>query len=162
MPQVYRDLVLEYGGWVAVAGLVMIFGAFMAYQNRGIMRRKDHLRRRQEMGESEWFEIFYPVAVEKRGHVRDVLAAFAEDIGIEWTQFRPSDRFEQVLRVAARYSPIDDLEEAGLEIASLAEKLGVVDQELPGFTGSLKNFLDRWVKLCGGEPPGKPKMNEAC
>ena len=85
--------------------------------------------------------------------MREVLQAFGDDIGIEWTKFRPHDTFEKVLRVDRRYSPYNDLEEAELRIELCAEKLGIADNEPPGFTGVLKDFLDRWVVLCGGQPP---------
>ncbi len=155
MDQGIGGFVVKYGDWIAIAGLVAILGAFAAYQFRGVVERKKRIGNREPISESDWFAAFYPVAPEKRGAVRDVLAAFAEEIGVEWTKLRPTDTFEEVLLVNRRYSPHDDLEEAELEIASLAEKLGVADQGLPGFTGALTDFLDQWVILCGGEPPRK-------
>lgn len=162
MDQAYRDFILEYGDWLLGAGLVVILGMFMVYQRRGIVRRKVHLQRREGIGENEWFEAFYPVAPEKRGPVREVLLVLADDIGVEWTKLRPTDTFEEVLHVDARYAPHEDLEEAELRIVSQAERLGIADKGLPGFTGVLRDFLDRWVTLCGGEPPGKPTAGEAC
>jgi len=162
MIETYSDFILEYGDWVLAAGLVLIFGMFTAYQYRGIARRKMRLQRRDGIGENEWFEAFYPVAPEMRGPVREVLMALAVDIGIEWTKLRPADTFEEVLRVDPRFAPHEDLEEAELRIVSHAERLGIADRGLPGFTGVLKDFLDRWVTLCGGEPPGKPTVGEAC
>ena len=162
MGQGLNDFVVMHGGWVVLAGVVAILGTFAAYQFRGVVERKKRIRKRRAVSENEWFEVFYPVAPEKRDLVRDVLAALAEEMGVEWTKLRPTDSFEEVLRVNPRYSPHEDLEEAELEIASLAEKLGVADKGLPGFNGVLKDFLDRWVSLCGGEPPGKPTVVAAC
>lgn len=155
MDQGFTGFVVKYGDWIAIGGVLAIVGAFAAYQFRGVVERKKRIGKRQSVSENDWFVEFYPVAPDKRRVVRHVLAAFAEEIGVEWTKLRPSDTFKEVLRVHHRYSPYDDLEEAELEIASLAEKLGIADQGLPGFTGVLRDFLDRWVILCGGEPPGK-------
>jgi len=155
MDQGFSGFVVKYGDWIAIAGAVVILGAFAAYQFRGTVERKRRIGKRESVSENDWFVAYYPVAPEKRAAVRDVLAAFAEEIGVEWTKLRPTDTFEEVLRVNRRYSPHDDLEGAELEIASLAEKLGVVDQGLPGFTGVLRDFLDRWIVLCGGDPPGR-------
>lgn len=154
MDQGFNGFVVKYGDWIAIAGAVAIFGSFAAYQFFGVVERKKRIGKRRSLSEDDWFVAFYPVRPEKRRVVRDVLAAFAEEIGVEWTKLRPTDTFEEVLRVNRRYSPHDDLEEAELEIAVLAEKLGIADQGLPGFTGILTDFLDRWVILCGGEPPG--------
>lgn len=151
----FNGFAIRYGDWIAIVGAVAILVAFAAYQFCGVVERKKRIGKRHSVSENDWFVAFYPVAPEKRAAVRDVLAAIAEEIGVEWTKLRPTDTFEEVLRVNRRYSPHDDLEGAELEIASLAEKLGVADQGLPGFTGVLRDFLDRWIVLCGGDPPGK-------
>ena len=110
------------------------------------------------MTDDEWFAAFYPASQGGRESVRQILQAFADDIGIEWTRLRPRDTFEEVLRVDRRYSPYDDLEEAELRMVSHAEKLGIANKGLPGFTGVLKDFLDRWVSLCGGIDQGSERI----
>lgn len=153
MTHAYRDFVVEYGGWLLFAGLVLILGVFMVYQRRGARLRLMRIQRRESVGEDQWFEALYPVAPDNRGPVRDILLALATDIGVEWTKLRPTDTFEEVLRVNPRYAPHEDLEGAEYRIVSYAQMLGIADKGLPGFTGALKEFLDRWVILCGGEPP---------
>lgn len=162
MVQGLNNFIVRHGEWVAFAGAVLIFGAFGAYQFKGVVERKKLIGKRQLVSENAWFDAYYPIAPEERNLVRDVLGALAEEIGVEWTKLRPADTFEDVLRINRRFSPHDDLEGAEREIASLAEKLGIADKGLPGFTGVLKDFLDRWVSLCGGEPPEKPISATAC
>lgn len=161
MDQGFSDFVVRHGDWVAITGAVVIFGAFAAYQFRGVVERKKRIGNRPQVSENEWFDAYYPIVLEKRDLVRDVLGALAEEIGVEWTKLRPSDTFEEVLRIDRRYSPHDDLEGAEREIVSLAENLGIADKDLPGFTGVLKDFLDRWVSLCGGNPPGEQTTGAA-
>ena len=160
MGQGFNDFVVRYGDWVAIAGAAAVFGAFAAYQFRGVVQRKKRIGNHPSVSENDWFDEYYPIALEKRGLVRDVLGILAEEIGVEWTKLRPVDTFEEVLRIDRRYSPHDDLEGAEREIVSLAERLGIADKSLPGFTGVLEDFLDRWVSVCGGEPPGKPTAAE--
>ena len=160
--RMYENVVQEHFGWFLGIGLVIIFGPLIAYQHRGVTRRRRRFRSRPSLTEEEWFAAFYPASKAEREGVREILQAFADDIGIEWTRLRPTDTFEKVLRVDKRYSPYDDLEEAELRIVARAEKLGIADKGLPGFSGVLKDFLDRWVSLCGGEPPEQPMSATAC
>jgi len=152
----YEGFVMDYSGWLIGIGAAGIFALLAFHQYRGVTRRRKRFSSRPSLTEAEWFAAFYPASQAEREGVREILQAFADDIGVEWTRLRPTDTFEKVLRVDKRYSPYDDLEEAELRIVARAEKLGIADKGLPGFTGVLKDFLDRWVSLCGGEPPAKP------
>jgi len=152
--RMYENVVHDHFAWFLGIGLAIILGPLIAYQYRGVTRRRRRFTSRSSLTEEDWFAAFYPASQPGRESVRTILQAFADDIGIEWTRLRPTDTFQEVLRVDRRYSPYHDLEEAELRIVSHAEKLGIAHKELPGFTGVLKDFLDRWVVLCGGDPPG--------
>lgn len=158
----YENFVSNHFGWLIGIGAAAIISLLALHQYRGVTRRRRRFTSRPSLTETEWFEALYPVSQAEREGVREILQAFADDIGVEWTRLRPTDTFEKVLRVDRRYSPYDDLEEAELRIVARAEKLGIAGKGLPGFTGVLKDFLDRWVSLCGGEPPQQPIASAAC
>lgn len=149
----YDSFIIEYGTWVMVVGAILLVGALAGYQHFGEVRRRQRFRARVRLEDSEWFSTYYPVGEGERSTVRAILQSFGDDVGIEWTRLRPTDTFEDMLRVERRYSPHDDLEEAELRIVSLAEKLGISEHRIPGFTGSLGSFLDQWIRLSGGDPP---------
>lgn len=158
--QAYRNFIIENGVWLIALGTAVILGFFAVYQRRGVIARRRFLEGREAFSERKWFETFYPVHAEARDLVGEALRALGRDIGTEWTRLRPTDTFEQVLRVQRRYSPIDDLEEAELEIALMAERLGILDRTVPGFTGTLKDFLDRLVASQGTIAPETARGSE--
>lgn len=151
----FSEFVRQHDMWLLIGGLVVIFGAFGILQYRGHVRRRRIFEQRIDIGENEWFESYYPVPPGQRAMVRGVLSAIAQDIGVPWTRLRPNDRFEEVLRIPGKYSPQEDLEGADLDLAVQADALGIPRDELPGFSGSLKDFLDSWIHLSGGAPQGE-------
>jgi hypothetical protein len=147
MLRICSEFIVQYGEWVVVLGLVFIFGGFGLYQYRGLLKRRQLVGQRRAVTEDEWFAEFYPAPLAARACVRQVLTALAEEIGVGWTQLRPTDTFEDKLRIPPRYSPIDDLDGADSEIASILSRCGIAANMRAGYAGSLSDFLDRLVLL---------------
>lgn len=141
------EIMLRHGIWIVGVGAAVILGLFMVYQHRGIQLRHRTLSDRPRLAEAMWFSQFGPVGAESRQVVRCALQAIAEDLRVDWTQLRPTDTFEETLRVHNRYSPIDDLDGAEYGIVTLAQKLGIPRDRLPGFQGNLESFLNRLVSV---------------
>jgi len=141
------DLIVNHGEWIVMFGLVVIIGMFSLYQYHGVLQRRRHLWKRTCCNEDEWFDKYFPVDPCARELARRILTGLADDIGVNWTQFRPSDTFEAVLRVQGRYSPLDDLEDAEMTLAAIADERGIKPESLPAFRGSLKEFIDRTLAV---------------
>ena len=91
---------VEHGAWVALLGTVVILGLFLAYQRRGALARRGAFSNRRTTSEIDWFESYYPVDSAYRGAIKEMLEAFGKEIGVRWTRLRPSDTFENEIRIA--------------------------------------------------------------
>ncbi len=88
----------------------------------------------------EWFDRFYPVPASERETLERVLTALGSEIGIDWTQLRPPDTFESMLRIAPQYAPEGDLDDVETEVLNLLP--GAKLESLPAMQGTLADFLD--------------------
>jgi hypothetical protein len=143
MRAAYEQFVLAHGAWLAIAGLLLIFGAFGYVQYLGRRARKLKLVGRESLPEDEWFARLYPVKGDQRPIVKVALAAIAQEIGVAWTQLRPTDTFESDLRINRKYGPQEDMEGAALELENFARRLRLDVGDFPAFRGRLSEFLDR-------------------
>lgn len=145
----FNDFVLEYDVIMLIGGLLVIFVAFDLYQRRGYHRRRKRLGHRDILSENQWFGQYYPVSAQGQKIVRKILMELANDVRVEWTQLRPSDKFQGVLRIDPKYAPSDDLEHTAIILESMLESLEERDIEPPQFEGSLADFLDRLLLRSG-------------
>ena len=120
---------------------------FMLYQRRGANRRKKSFQKREALPEEVWFELHFP-HVTNRALVRRVLVSFAEEIGIDWTQLRPEDCFEDQIRIGERYATYDDLDSAADTLVDVMRERRVPQDLWPPLQGDLRSFLDRLVRVC--------------
>jgi len=153
----YEQMVNHHFGKVLAALVGGLCAVLLVHQYLGLIQRRKRFSKRDVIADEQWFNRFYPVPEIERNNVRLVLQAISKDIGIEWTQIRPTDHFEDMLKVHGRPFLVDDLEEAELRLVGLADQKGIDGKNLPGFTGTIRSFLDQWVQLCRGEPPANTK-----
>jgi hypothetical protein len=145
--ETWSELATRFGAWIVVLGVGTIMGAFMLYQRRGASRRKKSFEEREALPEEVWFELYYPDAC-NRALVRRVLVSLAEEIGINWSQLRPDDRFEDQIRIGERYAPYDDLDSTADALVEIMQACRVPQESWPPLRGDLRGFLDRLVRVC--------------
>ena len=135
------------GLWVGLIGVVLILALLFAWQRRGFRKRRGQFLQRTPLAVDEWFANFYPIASEDREAVIEFLSVLGREIGIQWTQLRPEDTFEDAILIESRYAYWEDLEEVNLYLADLAAKSSIPHDALPSFDGRLEMFLDSVVAL---------------
>jgi len=142
------EIVNDYAGWILVGGTVIILGSYFLFcEFKGHRLRRARFMDRPILDEETWFATYYPIEPAGREHARFALNALAEDIGIHWTQLRPSDTFEEMLRVDRRYDYCEDLEHAAFYFEELIENWDEIPRSFPGFNGPLLVFLNSWVDV---------------
>jgi hypothetical protein len=75
-------------------GTTMIYG-YICIQER---LRQRHFRDREQLSPCEWFGRLLPEAERFKAELVPVLETLQAEIGVDWTLFRPSDRFDHEFR----------------------------------------------------------------
>ena len=126
----------------ALVGLSAILGVYFSWQYVGYRKRRASISTRAKCSQDDWFRRYYSATYEDRALLIQILKAFALEIGVDWTQLRPDDKFERDLLVGSSYARFEDLEEVNLVTLDLVRNKVLAEENLPSLKGTLKQFLD--------------------
>lgn len=127
----------------------------------GERRRRLRFAGRPIRDAAEWFRTEFPARPEDRDLVRAIVKCFAEDIGVEWTQFRSSDSFKDDLYLDAKFIAFDDLEVAWVMMEDVAQEFGLRCDRVNGSSETLGDLLRNWVRALHGNWDRAPNHDGA-
>jgi hypothetical protein len=79
---------------VGVPGTAVVILSYILAERR----RTAVIKKRAVMNIEDWLKLYYPNAAnQKKTVINEILSKLAEEIGVEPTQFLPSDRFDKEL-----------------------------------------------------------------
>ncbi|MFO0836943.1 MAG: hypothetical protein U1D55_00330 [Phycisphaerae bacterium] len=82
--------------------------------SRRHVRRRQRLEKRAGCGEAEWLAVHIPEIRTSTADIVAILGILEKELGVDWTQLRPEDSFDDELRLQPISTFIDD-ELAGYE-----------------------------------------------
>jgi hypothetical protein len=134
------------GGLICV-GVALAMAVWLGWPAVSIPRarlaRKRRFEERQCVTSDAWFAAFAPEVVDGREALAELLESLGREIGVDWTRFRPDDRFQGTLRLSLSPSWYEDLAEFeyALEQWAKRHRVPVEGLALPDELGSFLYVL---------------------